>query len=128
MHEKEKAAHWECAAGYSYELGPSDIDEEQTEHKPDSAKIAKKIADYVRILKPWLLISADEAIFQYELLAGLQGKYHRATPKPTIESLCDDVLRTRATTIVLCDSALDAELITRKTRCYVLTLKSGGAE
>ena len=123
---KEKAAHYECAAGYSYELDPSDIDEEQTEHKPDTAKIAKKIADYVRVLKPGLLISADEAIFANEFLLDLQGKFHQAEADPTLESLCSDVRRTGARAIVLVDHdpiAIDLGELSRKAQCFVLPVR-----
>ena len=126
MHEKEKATHWECAAEYRKAWTSEDIDQEQNEHKPDTAKIAKKIADYVRVLKPRLLIAADEAVFADELLAGLQRKFQRVEADATLDVLCNAVRRhTRIQAIVLVDPvAIDAGELSWKARRPVLTVAS----
>jgi hypothetical protein len=118
--EKMKANH-DCAwPAYKCYEDNTDIAEDQPEN---NRRIEKRLADFIKVLRPPILIAADEAIFEHELLAGLQ--YHQATPRATVESLCDDVLRTRVRTILLCDppAALDADEVTRKTRCYVLTVR-----
>lgn len=104
-----------------------DLAEDQPE---DNSRIEKRIADYVRVLRPRILVSAKEAVFEHELLAGLKGKFHRATPRPTIESLIENVLVTRARTIVLVDppASLDPDEVSKRTRCYTLVLRSGGTE
>jgi hypothetical protein len=103
-----------------------DINEEQAE---DKRRTEKTVADYVKVLRPRILISASESVFQHEALVGLKDRFHRATPRPTIESLIENVLVTRARTIVLVDppASLDPDEVGRRTCCFVLTLKSGGA-
>jgi hypothetical protein len=86
--EKIEADHERAGSAlgcYEENKDAIDITEEQQE---DKSRLEKRISDYIRVLRPGILVVADEAIFEHELLAGLQ--YHRATPRSTIESLIDD--------------------------------------
>jgi hypothetical protein len=127
--ERAKAEHERACPAYKcYE------DEDTfnvTEDQPgDNRRTEKTVADYVKVLRPRILISAKDAVFEHELLAGLQDKFYRATARPTIESLIENVLVTRARTILLVDppAELDADEVTRKTCTFTLVLRSGGAE
>ena len=124
--ENVKADHdgaWTACNNFEDDKDTLDLPEDQPD---DNRRLEKRIADYIKVLRPGILVSADEELIE-RLLVNLQGRFHRATPKATVESLCDDVLRTRARTIVLVGSALDADEVSRKTRCYCLTLRGGAA-
>ena len=126
MHEKEKATHCECVALKKVSLCASDIAEEQSEHKPDTAKIAKKIADYVRELKPRLLISANEAIFASGLLADLKHRFPPSGSRSNARNLTRRCPAHSRTPIVLVDHdpiIIDVSELRRKVRCCLLAVR-----
>ena len=127
---KEKAAHLECAAECRKEVSHPRITADENENKTRTAKIAKKISDYVKALKPRLLIAADESVFQHTKLARLKGKFLQVEANATIDEICA-VVRLNADSvrgIVLADpTALDLGELSRKSGRTVLTLRSGGA-
>jgi len=117
--EKAKTDYERAEPVLGYSNGDEDaidITEDQPENKH---RLAKRIADLVRVLRPCILISADADLFRYKVLANVEDKFHQATPKATIESLIDDVLRTQARAILLVGSQLDPEAVSRKTRRHV---------
>jgi hypothetical protein len=124
MHEKEKATHLECVAEYRKVLTSQDIDQEQNEHKPDTAKIAKKIADYVRVLRPRVLVSAETEVFEHPIFADLQGRFSQTEADAALDTLCLDVKRSSARTLILVDPvALDLGEVGRRTGCYVIPVR-----
>lgn len=126
--QKNVAAYAEAANGYAEYSEEHDEEYLADDPQEDKSLLEKRVADYIRVLRPRILVSAKDEVFQHELLAGLQDKFYRATSKPTIESLIDNVLLTRASTILLVDppASLDVEAVSRRTCCYVLTLHSDG--
>lgn len=124
MHEKENATHWERVAEYRKVWTRQDIDQEQNEHKPDTAKIAKNIADYVRALRPCVLVSAETEVFEHPIFADLQGRFSQTEADAALDTLCLDVKRSGARTLIIVNpTAVDLGEVSRRTRRVVLTVR-----
>jgi len=124
---KEKAAHWECTAGsMSYVRSPNIAANEDE----DKTRIAKTIADYVKVLKPRLIVVADEAVFSARPLSRLRERFIQAKAGTTVQDICRLVRRNSDTVrgIVLAVPGLDADELARVSEREVLTLNCGGVQ
>ena len=132
MYEEKVKADHDCEWP-AYKCSEDDkdiacISEEPQEDNRHTAKLAKKISDYIRVLRPRVLVSADAEVFEHPLFADLQGRFSQSKADAALDTLCLDAKRSGARTLILVNPvALDVGEVGRRTRCYVLTLKSGGA-
>jgi len=126
---KEKAAHWECAAESKKQFSSPNIAASEDENKTRTAKIAKTLADYVRVFKPRLIVVADRAILAARPLERLAGLFLPLPSGATIEHVRRLVERESDTVrgIVLADPAgWDVDELAKASERTVLTLNGGG--
>jgi len=128
---REKAAHWECAAASKKQFSSRNIAASEDENKTRTAKIAKRLADYVQVLKPRLIVVADEEVFSTRPLARLRGRFQQAKAGVTVQEICRLVRRDADTVrgIVLADpTGWDVAELAKASEREVLTLNCGGAQ
>lgn len=101
----------------------ADCDSAQAaKQKSDTAKIARTVADYVRVLAAPVLVVADPEVLRHSRLAGLQGKFHTAAPN--LDAVCEAAERHAVRTVIVTDeAALDLEEVRRKAKCFVVPLR-----
>jgi Bifunctional DNA primase/polymerase, N-terminal len=105
MHvEKIEADHERARSALGYYEENKDaiyIAEEPQEDKLLTAKIAKKVADAIMVLRPRVLVSASEEVFEHHLLTRLRGKFSQTEEHASLDVLCLDVKRSNARTVIL---------------------------
>lgn len=127
---KENGRARESAAESISNVCSSDITAEQEKIKASAAEIAKRLSDYVKVLKPRLIIVADRAILAARPLERLVGLFLPLPDSATGEHVCRLVQRESAAVrgIVLADAVgWDVDELARQTGKAVLTL-GGGAQ
>jgi hypothetical protein len=123
--EKVKADHRDEWSAY-ISARSSDVTEDQQEDKALTAKIAKKVADAILTLRPRVLVSASEEVFDHHLLRRLRGKFSQGEEHASLDTLCLDAKRSGARTIILVNPvAIDYGEASRRTGCFVLPIFCG---
>ena len=130
LDEKENGPTWECGAESIPCVCPSNVRANPEKIKPSAAEIAQRLADYVRVLKPRIIIVADRAVFAARPLERLAGSFLPLTSSATVAHVRRLVERNTDTVrgIVLADpTGWDTDELARVTGREVITLNGGGA-
>ena len=65
-----------------------DLPEDPQEDNSRTAKLAKKISDFIRVLRPRVLVSADAEVFEHPIFTDLQGRFSQSEADAALDTLC----------------------------------------
>jgi hypothetical protein len=88
----------------------------------DTAKIAKTISDYVKVLAAPVLVAAEPEVLRHNRLAGLRGRFYAVTL--SLDAICEAAERRHARTVIVADDAvLDLDEIRQRAKCFVVSVR-----